>query len=260
MTVPVKLHWEMLGEGPDLVILHGLFGSLDNWRGPARLLAGDFRVWLVDQRNHGRSPHSPEFHYGAMAEDLHAMFDLHALERVHLLGHSMGGKAAMLYATLHPDRVDRLIVEDMGPGSYGPRHEDVFRGMLSLPLGQLSSRSEADNRLRDAIPLDEVRGFLLKNLYRREDGSWAWRCNLQVLFASYRHLLSALPLDAPLVCPTLFIKGELSDYLDPDRHDDLLELFVQRRQITIQGAGHWVHAEQPAAFVRTVQSFLLNGL
>lgn len=258
--MPLKLHCETLGEGADLVILHGLFGSLENWRGSARLLARHFRVWLVDQRNHGLSPHSSEFHYGAMAEDLHALLDLHALERVHLLGHSMGGKTAMLYAALHPDRVDRLIVEDMGPGGYGPHHDEVFRGLLALPLGQLRSRSEADKLLRDTIPVDEVRRFLLKNLYRQADGTWAWRCNLSVLFGSYRHLLSALPLDAPVVCPTLFVKGALSDYLDPSRNDDLLELFVQRRHVTIQGAGHWVHAEQPAAFLQAVQSFLLDGM
>ena len=260
MSIPLKLHCETLGEGADLVILHGLFGSLDNWRGPARLLARHFRVWLVDQRNHGLTPHSSEFHYGAMAEDLHALLDLHALERVHLLGHSMGGKTAMLYAALHPDRVDRLIVEDMGPGGYAPHHDEVFRGLLTLPLGQLRSRSEADKLLRDAIPVDGVRRFLLKNLYRQADGTWAWRCNLSVLFGSYRQLLSALPLDAPLVCPTLFVKGELSDYLDPSRNDDLLELFVQRRDVTIQGAGHWVHAEQPAAFLQVVQDFLLDGM
>jgi esterase len=260
MPIPVTLHYEVLGEGPDLVILHGLFGSLDNWRGPARLLARNFRVWLVDQRNHGLSPHSSEFHYEAMAEDLHALLNLLALERVHLLGHSMGGKTAMLYSALHPDRVGRLIVEDMGPGGYGPHHDEVFRGLLTLPLGQLQSRSEADKLLQDAIPVDGVRRFLLKNLYRQADGTWAWRCNLSVLFGSYRHLLSALPLDAPLLCPTLFVKGELSDYLDPSRNDTLLELFVQRRYVTIQGAGHWVHAEQPAAFLQAVQAFLLEGV
>ncbi len=258
MSLPVELHCEVLGEGPDLVILHGLFGSLDNWRGPARLLARHFRVWLVDQRNHGRSPHRPVFHYGDMAADLHAMLDKYALKRVHLLGHSMGGKTAMLYAALHPERVDRLVVEDMGPGGYESRHEDVFRGLLALPLGQLNSRSEADQRLRDDIPADEVRGFLLKNLFRTEYGVWAWRCNLPVLSAEYRHLLSALPLETPLVCPTLFVKGELSDYLAPSRKDHLLELFVYRRLVTIRGAGHWVHAEQPTAFVQVVESFLLG--
>lgn len=259
MSATVDLHFEMLGEGPDLVILHGLFGSLDNWRGPARLLARHFRVWLVDQRNHGRSPHHEEFDYGVMAEDLRAFLDKHALRRVHLLGHSMGGKAAMLFADRYPERVDRLIVEDMGPGAYAPRHEAVFRGLLNISLSQLESRREAEKLLRQDVPEAEVRGFLLKNLYRQKDGAWNWHCNLKILFASYRHLLSALPLGGPVLCPTLFVRGELSEYLDPSREDALFPLFVHRRFTTIQGAGHWVHAEQPAAFLKAVESFLLVG-
>lgn len=259
MSTPVNLHHEVLGEGPDLVILHGLFGSLDNWRGPARILARKFRVWLLDQRNHGRSPHSDEFHYAAMAEDLGAFLDRQGLGRVHLLGHSMGGKAAMSFASRQQKRVSRLIVEDMGPGAYSPRHEGVFRGMLNLPLARLRSRSEAEKLLRKDVPEAEVRGFLLKNLYRRDDGVWAWRCNLPVLFASYRHLLSALPIDGPVFCPTLFVKGELSDYLDSTHQGKLFARFVHRKMATVQNAGHWVHAEQPEAFLRIIEAFLLEN-
>lgn len=259
MSISAELHYEVMGEGPDLVILHGLFGSLDNWRGPARKLARSFRVWLLDQRNHGRSPHSTEFNYAAMAGDLHAFLERKGLKRVHLLGHSMGGKTAMLYTALHPQRVARLIVEDMGPGAYGPRHEGVFRGLLNLPLGDLHSRGEAEKQLRKEVPEEEVRGFLLKNLYRREGGAWAWRCNLPVLFGSYRHLLSDLSFDAPVLCPTLFVRGEFSDYLDSAHQENLGEIFVHSRLVTIQGAGHWVHAEQQAAFLQVVESFLTSA-
>lgn len=259
MELPVELNHEVFGEGPDLVILHGLFGSLDNWRGVARQLARDFRVWLVDQRNHGQSPHSPEFHHAAMVEDLRAMLDRHALPQVHLLGHSMGGKVAMLFAARYPGRVARLIVEDMGPGGYRPRHEEIFRGLLELPLERLRSRRDADRLLREQVPDDAVRGFLLKNLSRREDGGWAWRFNLPVLFAGYRQLLAPLPLAGPVGCPTLFVRGELSDYLDPVRDGGLLEWFVRRELATIEGAGHWVHADRPAAFLQAVVTFLQAG-
>lgn len=257
MSSAVELNFEVIGEGPDLVVLHGLFGSLDNWRGMARLLARRFRVWLVDQRNHGGSPHSPEFDYAAMASDLLAFLDRNGLGRVHLLGHSMGGKAAMLFAARYPGRVARLIVEDMGPGAYAPRHESVFRGLLNLPLSQMKSRREADQWLQQDVPQDEVRGFLLKSLCRQEGGSWRWRFNLPVLFASYRHLLSALPLGTPVHCPTLFIRGALSDYLDPDRPDPWLEAFVRRDFFTVPEAGHWVHADRPAIFLQAIESFLL---
>lgn len=256
---PVDLHFEVVGEGPDLVILHGLFGSLDNWRGVARRLAPRFRVWLIDQRNHGRSPHHAMFDYPVMAEDLSHFLNRHALSRVYLLGHSMGGKAAMTFAARHPERVSRLIVEDMGPGAYRPRHEDIFRGLLDIPLVRLRNRSEADKRLRNAVPEDAVRGFLLKNLYRNKDGCWGWRCHLPALFANYRKLLAPLPLQAPISCPTLFVRGELSDYLEPSRPEPLLRLFVQRQSVTLPKAGHWVHADQPEAFLQTVEAFLSQG-
>lgn len=257
MSIPLELHHEVLGEGPDLVILHGLFGSLDNWRGPARKLARRFRVWLVDQRNHGRSPHSDDFCYDAMVMDLRALLDRHGLRRVHLLGHSMGGKTAMLFASMHPERIDRLIVEDMGPWGYGPRHDGIFRGLLGLPLSRLRSRGEADRRLRETVPEAGVRGFLLKNLQRRESGGWSWRCNLPILFAGYRHLLAPLPLASPILCPTLFVRGELSDYLPSESDWQALDLFARRDLTTIAGAGHWVHADRPDAFLHAVESFLL---
>lgn len=256
---PVELHSEVIGEGSDLVILHGLFGSLDNWRGMARRLASCFRVWLIDQRNHGRSAHHARFDYPAMAEDLRHFLDRHALWSVYLLGHSMGGKAAMTFASRHPERVSSLIVEDMGPGAYRPRHEGIFRGLLDIPLDRLRNRSEADKLLRNAVPEDAVRGFLLKNLYRKKDGCWDWRCHLPALFANYRKLLSPLPLQVPVSCPTLFVRGELSDYLEPMRPDPLLRVFVQRRMVTIRKAGHWVHADQPEAFLQAVKAFLSAG-
>ncbi|APG43005.1 alpha/beta fold hydrolase [Syntrophotalea acetylenica] len=257
MVPAVDLNYEVQGEGANLVVLHGLFGSLDNWRGMARMLAGHFRVWLVDQRNHGLSPHSRFFNYTCLVEDLRSFLDRMALDSVHLLGHSMGGKAAMLFASRYPARVERLIVEDIGPGAYAPRHETVFRGLLNLPLARLTSRRDAEQYLRAEIDDAGVRGFLLKSLYRQPSGTWGWRFNLPVLFAEYRTLLAALPLDVPIYCPTLFIRGEQSDYLDPVRRDALLEKFDDKRFISVPGAGHWVHADQPVAFLQAVASFLM---
>lgn len=257
--MPLKLAYEVFGSGPPLVILHGLFGSKDNWRYPARQLADRFQVFTLDQRNHGESPQSEEFDYGIMAEDLLAFLDSLKLARVNLLGHSMGGKTALLFAACHPDRMMRLIVEDMAPGAYAPRHRDIFAALDRLPLIKLASRGEGDRLLRPDIPDPMIRQFLLKNLQPREGIGYGWRFNLPVLKRHYAGLIGALELPGPIEAPTLFIRGSRSDYLPPALPSEWQGLFREVAMATIEDAGHWVHADQPAAFLQTVTNFLTPG-
>jgi len=252
----LALNWAVQGEGAPLVLLHGLFGSLDNWRWMARRLAGEFQVFSVDQRNHGGSPHSPIFDYRAMVEDLEKFLDDRRLDRVHLLGHSMGGKTAMLFAAQHSERVDKLLVADIGPGPNPPRHEGLFTLLQALPLDSMAHRGTADLWLRKRLPDPCLRGFLLKNLQLSPDGRLHWRFNLPVLQGNYGQILEALPLVGPVEVPTLFLRGEHSDYLFPVELESLQQIFPHCRMVTLTGAGHWLHADQPLAFHQQVREFL----
>jgi len=254
--MPIDLTYQNFGSGPPLIILHGLFGCKENWRSLARQLALQFQVFTLDQRNHGESPHADEFSYQAMADDLLAFLNSQKLDRVHLLGHSMGGKTAMQFAACYPDRLHSLIVEDMAPGAYTSRHDELFAAFDGLPLNRLQRRSEAAHLLLSDVPDPAVRQFLLKNLQRRAEGGFAWRFNLAVLRDTYPGLIAALQITNPIAVPTLFIRGDRSDYLPPQLPFSISTLFPQACLETIAEAGHWVHADQPAAFLRTVVAFL----
>jgi esterase len=255
--VPIQLAHHSFGSGPPLIILHGLFGCKDNWRYLARQLARHFRVITLDQRNHGQSPHCEEFGYQAMADDLLAFLDSQNLHQVHLLGHSMGGKTAMQFAACYPQRLTRLIIEDISPIAYSPRHLEIFAALDQLPLNQLASRSEADRLLQATVPDLSVRQFLLKNLQREPGGGLAWRFNLPVLKKHYPNLISTLDFTLPIKVPTLFLRGGLSDYLPPALPLEITRAFQEVKLQTIEGAGHWVHAEQPQAFLQAINDFLL---
>ncbi|NVK43881.1 MAG: alpha/beta fold hydrolase [Oceanospirillaceae bacterium] len=253
----MKLHHQILGEGRPLLILHGLFGNLDNWASQAKALANEYRVISVDLRNHGRSPHNDEMTYPAMAADLVELLDDLGLERVLVLGHSMGGKAAMQLALLYPERVERLIVVDIAPVQYPNHHDDVFKGLFAVQLDSLKSRGDADKQLAPFVPDAMVRAFLLRNLYRDENGVFAWRINLDGLQRSYAGI-SAAPVGSAFQGPTLFIKGGTSDYIRADYRDALLALFPNAGYKVIDGAGHWPHAEKPALMTRLIRNFLLE--
>lgn len=250
------LAFQKIGCGPPLVILHGLFGCKENWRYPAKILGRRFTVFTLDQRNHGQSFHDSRFDYSTMADDLLNFLQQHRLDRIHLLGHSMGGKTAMQFAARHPDHLFSLIVEDISPGAYTPHHGELFAALEKLPLDRLQRRSEADSLLQPTVSDPAVRQFLLKNLLRRPEGGFAWRFNLAVLKKAYPRLISALEIDRPIEVPTLFVRGDRSDYLPPQLPPSVIALFPKARLETIAEAGHWVHAEQPAAFLRKLGAFL----
>ena len=257
----MKLHAKTFGhaEQPPLVILHGLFGSMDNWAGQSKALAEHFQVWTLDLRNHGRSGWDKRVDYPSMSADLLQFLDQHGLDQVLLMGHSMGGKVAMQFALDHPERLSKLIVVDIAPVQYPAHHTQVFAGLNSIDLTQLQSRRDADTLLQAHIDDISVRNFLLKNLYREGDG-FAWRMNLVALEQGYDGIAAAItpPQQSPgFSGPTLFIKGEQSDYIQPQYRDAIAALFPQAEARIMSGVGHWPHAEKPKAFNALIKRFLL---
>ncbi len=252
----MRLAYKKYGAGRPLVILHGLLGASGNWHTLAgKTFAARFEVYAVDLRNHGRSPHSDVFDYPAMVEDLLEFVDEHGLARVHLLGHSMGGKTAMHFALAHPERVERLVVVDIGPGAYPPRHAEIFEALRALDLGAYAARSDLDAALARRIPSYPIRQFLLKNL--AYDGSgYAWQMNLEGLYRNYARINAAVDDGRTFAGPVLFIRGGASDYVDEADLPAIRALFPQAYLVTIAGAGHWVHAEKPDAFAEAVLAFL----
>lgn len=263
----MKLHSEILGNGHPLIILHGLYGSSNNWLSHGKELSGRYEVHLVDQRNHGNSPHSDEHNYSAMEGDLLQYLDDHQIERAVLLGHSMGGKTAMFFALAHPERVSALIVVDMSPKSYDSLedaktlyHKEIFQGLRSLDLPKLKNRTEAEEQLAAYIPQPRIRKFLLKNLQRRsEDKSFYWQLNLEGLWDSLENILEGIDPDmvSPITAfPVIFIRGEKSGYIEDGAIPLIRAIFPYAGIETIKDSGHWLHAEQPEEFMQVVNDFL----
>jgi pimeloyl-ACP methyl ester carboxylesterase len=254
--MPVPLHVTTLGDGPSLLVLHGLFGHGGNWGGIAKALAATHRVVLADLRNHGSSPHDVRMDYPAMAEDLAALITAEGAPMA-VLGHSMGGKAAMLLALTHPALVSRLVVVDIAPRLYPSVFAPYAAAMAAIPLPPDLRRADADAALRAAVPDAGVRAFLLQNL-RFSEGGPSWRCNLPVIAASL-DAISGFPDLAADLCwqgEALFVGGEGSTYLDAAGRAAALARFPDAAIAIVPGAGHWVHAEAPEAFLRAVLPFL----
>jgi esterase len=249
------LNYQIHGEGQPLIILHGLFGTLENWGNQIKTLSENHKVIAVDLRNHGRSFHSNEMNYHLMAEDIKALLSHLKLEKAHIIGHSMGGKVAMQLALNAPDLIDKLIIVDIAPVEYTPHHNDVFKGLFSVDLPSLNSRGDADKQLSEHIPELSVRAFLLKNLYRTDEKLFAWRMNLEAIHSQYKNI-SAAPTGTPFDRSMLFIKGEKSDYMIPAYRDAVINSFPKASYTIIKQAGHWPHAEKPKEFTDIVVNFL----
>jgi len=254
----MKLHFRSFGQGEPLIILHGVFGSSDNWQTVGKSLSGQFKIYLVDQRNHGSSPHSEEFNYSVMADDLLSLMMDEGIESAHLLGHSMGGKTAMTFTTRYPERVKKLIVVDMATRYYPPHHENIFRAFRSLNLPEIQSRKQADDELAHELPDFGVRQFILKNLTRK-DNDFVWKLNLDAIEANAEKIGAALDDDAWFNGHVLFIGGSESDYIQKSDFEAIHQHFPNAKIEFISGAGHWVHAEQPRPLIQKVTDFLLNG-
>lgn len=253
----MELYSDTLGSGPDLVILHGLFGSGDNWRSIAKSLSEHYRVHLLDLPNHGRSPWVKQQSYPVFAEAVSDWMAAQGIENTALLGHSMGGKVAMQLALNNSQsNINKLIIVDIAPRAYPPHHQDIFRALANTDLSQHKNRSEVDEALKDGIETTGIRQFILKSLYRNEAGQLAWRFNLEALQQQYDSIANEPDFEHPYTGPTLFIKGMNSQYIQTSDQPAIMERFPEARAKIIEGAGHWPHAEKPAAFLRILERFL----
>ena len=251
------LHSNIIGEGKPFIILHGFLGMGDNWKTLARQFSeSNFEIHLVDQRNHGRSFHSNEFDYELMAEDLKIYCETNNLEDIILLGHSMGGKTAMLFATKYPELVSKLIVADISPRYYPIHHDAILEGLSQLDFSQIKTRGEADKALSNYVTDTGTRMFLLKNLYWVEKGQLGLRINLDSLKENVSEVGEALPIHAIFEKDTLFLRGDRSEYIAEADEALIHRHFPNSRIITISNAGHWLHAENPKEFYDAVMNFL----
>lgn len=251
----MKLHFRTYGHGEPLIILHGVFGSSDNWQTLGKEFSQKYKVYLVDQRNHGNSPHSEEFDYNVMADDILELMLNENIDRAHLLGHSMGGKTAMTFATRYPERVEKLVVVDIAPKHYPPHHDKIFRAFRSLKLDELKTRQEADEQMAYRIAEPGVRQFLLKNL-TRDGENFVWKLNLDVIEKNIEYVGESLSDEDWFNGHVLFLAGSNSDYIQADDEQIIRQHFPNASIVQVPGAGHWVHAEQPKTLARKVMEFL----
>ena len=251
------LHYKELGEGKPLVILHGLFGTSDNWQTHAKKLGEYYRVILVDQRNHGHSPWSEDFTYEYLADDLERLIVHLGIDQFTLIGHSMGGKTAMYYSQKYPTRLEKMVIVDIGIKQYPMHHNEIIKGIKSLDLTTISSRSAAEQAMIPFVDSYGVRQFLLKNLYWVEKGKLAWRMNVDVLEREMEEILAPIP-NIEVWTPTLFLRGAMSNYILDEDWDAIEEIFPDATLETIDNAGHWVHSEQPDEFIEKVLGFIIR--
>jgi len=245
-------------DGPPLLILHGLLGSSGNWHTLAgKAFSKYFRVFTLDLRGHGRSPHAQPIDYPTMAADVRAFLDAHDIARASVIGHSMGGKVAMELALGTPERIDRLVVVDIAPRAYPPRHQSILKALQAIDPTRYESRQTIDKALAAYIPEMPIRQFLLKNLqFDPATRRYTWQMDLEGLMRSYDRINAPIANGRQFTGPTLFVKGERSDYITDEDLPAIRQLFPAARLVTIPGAGHWVHADAPEAFAREVLTFL----
>ncbi|MEE4177669.1 MAG: alpha/beta fold hydrolase [Bacteroides sp.] len=257
----MNLHYKEIGSGKPLVILHGLFGMSDNFISIASELGKEYHVFIADQRNHGRSGHSPVFSYEAMSDDLLEFLDQQEIEKAHLLGHSMGGKTVMQFAFDHPERVDRLIVADISPAARtsNDQHQNLIDIMLSLDLSGYDSRVQVANALEDKVPSYRLRQFLLKNLYWKDRSSLGWRLNLEVIRDNLDEVFREINPSGSFEKPTLFLRGEKSDYIREQDVDLIRKMFPNAVFETISDGTHWLHADNPDDFMEAIRQFLKSS-
>ena len=254
----MKLNFEKYCENAaknSLIIIHGLYGSAANFKGLAKIYSKYFDVYCIDLRNHGDSPHANNMSYKDMADDVLKFMDDQGLSSSHILGHSMGGKVAMQLALNYPERIEKLIIGDISPVHYPHHHEKIFEGLVKIPLKNINSRGAADNILSHYVNEAGIRMFLLTNLRRGDDGNFKWRINLKVLIREYKSI-SAAPKGTSHHGQTLFIRGELSEYIANHHVPIIMNLFPNARIETIDGCSHWLHSEKPKEFSKILLNFL----
>lgn len=249
------LNHKIFGQGDPIIILHGLFGMLDNWQTIAKKLAENYMVILVDQRDHGKSAHTEAFNYQVLAEDLRVFMEENWMHEAHIIGHSMGGKTAMQFAVDNPDMIEKLIIVDIGPRAYKPGHDIIFKALRGVEIDKVKSRGEVEESIAKYIDDAGVRLFLMKNLQRKKEGGFRWKMNLELLHKEYPNIIDAIKYDGAVDVETLFIYGAKSHYIVPSEIDDIKEIFPQSR-FEEMDSGHWIHAEKPEELLALVNGFL----
>ncbi len=251
------LHSQIIGKGKPLIILHGFLGMSDNWKTLGNQYAENgFEVHLIDQRNHGKSFQSEAFNYSLLAEDLYGYVTFHELDKIGILGHSMGGKTAMQFACAYPEKVIKLVIADIAPKYYPPHHQIILNALNAINIHDLSSRTEADNTLKRYIKDFSTRQFLLKNLYWEEKGVLNFRFNLKVLSEKVEEVGKNIGATDTYTGPTLFLKGDKSNYILTEDYASIQHHFPLAKIQVVANAGHWLHAENPKQFFEFSLSFL----
>jgi len=265
----MKLYFRKYGNGPPLVILHGLYGSSDNWVTIAKKLSDTFTVYLPDQRNHGRSPHSDVHDYNSMRDDLHELVIDLALKKFFLAGHSMGGKTAISFALKWPEMLNGLLIADVSPftneavrASSSSHHSEILNAILSFDPGRITARVEAEKALTETIPSEKIRELILKNLQRTDSGKYTWKFNPVSLQNNLNKIIEGIerPVDYSLRItgfPVIFLRGADSDHIPPGDISDILNIFPAAEIVEIAGAGHWINADQPDEVVKYLRRLLI---
>ncbi len=251
----MKLQVTKIGSGPSIIILHGFLGTSDNWISIGRALSEFRTVYLVDQRNHGRSFHSEEFNYDLLADDLYQLIQEERIENPVLIGHSMGGKVVMNYSLRYPDSFDKLIIVDISPRYYPVHHQKILAGLLAIPMTSITTRNEADDILSEYVDQPSIRQFLLKNLDRTSEG-YKWKANLKVLNHLIEEVGKEIYKESVTEKQVYFIRGDQSDYIRPTDREQIKSMYPMSKILTIKNAGHWLHAEQQDSFFRTLLAIL----
>ncbi len=251
------LHSNIIGEGKPLIILHGFLGMSDNWKTLGKQYAeSGFEVHMLDQRNHGRSFHSNEFSYELMTTDLLKYCEQQQLSTINLIGHSMGGKTAMLFATTHPNKVEKLLIADIGPKEYPPHHQTILEGLNAINFENIQSRNDADQHLANYVSEFGTRQFLMKNIYRKTKTEFGFRCNLESLTTNYNEIGNALPTNSIFNKKALFLRGDKSNYIIEGDIPLIKQHFPLAVVQNIENAGHWLHAENSKMFFDKSITFL----
>ncbi len=263
----MEMSYRKLGVGSPLIILHGLYGSSDNWLTIGKGLSADFEVYLVDLRNHGNSPHSDRHTYALMKLDLLEFLDRHDIEKTVIIGHSMGGKVSMAFAAEFPERVRSLVVIDIGPKSYHSltgyssqviEHMNILNGMQSVDFSTVKTREDIEAQLEVYVKSPRIRSFLMKNIRRSRDNTFYWKINVPVLIRELPAILEGLDpkIQGITGFPVLFVRGENSVYIQDEDIPDIQKIFPAAEFVTIPNAGHWLHAEQPELLLKELREFL----
>jgi pimeloyl-ACP methyl ester carboxylesterase len=253
----MKLYFRKFGSGQPMIILHGLFGQSDNWNSLAKQFGENgFEVYAVDLRNHGLSPHSNDWSFQVMSDDVHELITDNNLKNVVLIGHSLGGKTAMLCTLQHPESIDKLVVADIAPKYYPPHHQSVLAGLEAVDFNVVKTRREAEDILSQHISDFGTKQFLLKNIYWKEDGKLDWRFNLKVIAENMEVVGATFPVTDSVDVPSLFLRGGKSNYILDEDMDAIHDLFPRSMLETIENTGHWLHAEKPKEFFERVLNFL----